>query len=60
MKMHETRKGVMVAESVSELPDCFDWQQVGCSNDYENQYGHIVEVREPNEHSMEMVQTVSD
>lgn len=38
------RYGVAVVESVNDLPKSFDWKKVAGTNDYENQYGHIVEV----------------
>jgi len=43
-KKSTTRVGVMVYDSVDDLPTCFVWTDLG-NGDYENQYGHIAEIR---------------
>ena len=39
------RSGVASLNHISELPPCFDWKKIPNTDDYENQYGHIVEIK---------------
>lgn len=39
----ERAREAFVYKNKSDLPECFRWNQIS-SNEYENQYGHIVKV----------------
>ena len=38
------RPGVGTVQTVDDLPSCFEWKQIAGTHDFENQYGHVVEV----------------